>query len=214
MSSWRAFCHTIHLAALGIWAGAIALAAATAAVAFPTLKHMDVRIPSLPPGSESDHFRFAAGAVAQRVFNIGDIVAFGCAMLSALALLALVGAFKIPMKRPANALRALALTIAIASLAALLLVVTPSINAASEAHLAAVIAGNHEDAARHRAAVDDLHPLASMLMSIELVSVLIALLCGGWSLATGAQRSGAFAADAPNPSNPYPEPALLKRKSI
>lgn len=208
MSSWRAFCHTAHLTALGLWAGAITTSAATAAVAFPTLKALETRIGGLAPGFESDHYRFAAGAVAQRVFTIADIVAFACAMVAATTLLLLVAVFKIPPRRPATILRSMALAIAVASLAAMLLIVTPQINKASELHYAAAKAGDAPAAAQHKKAVDDLHPLASKLLMAEVVGVLVSLVVGAWSLASAAPPERLPSGTA----NPYPEPELLRRR--
>jgi hypothetical protein len=208
MSSWRAFCHTVHLASLGVWAGAVVMAGATAAVAFPTLRDLNVRVSGPAPGFEDDHFRFAAGAVAQRVFLIGDVISFACAMLSGVTLLALIAVFGISARRPATIVRALALGVALASLAAMLLIVTPRINAASVQHFAAAKSGDAAAAAIHKHAVADLHPLARNLLFAEIVAVLVSLVSGAWSLATSPEAVGSPA------SNPYPEPDLLRRTSV
>lgn len=208
MSSWKPFCIAVHLTALGLWAGAVAISGATAAVAFPKLKAMQVLIrePKVAPGFEDDHFRFAAGSVAQTVFLIADMVSFACAFAAAVTLLAMVVRLKLPTRRVSTYVRALAVGIALAALAASLFVVTPQINAAAAAHLQAVIAGDAPAAAAHRKAAADLHPFASVLLMLQFGGALIAAFVGAWSLSElpGQERSSQTSA--------YPEPDLLKRK--
>lgn len=193
------------------------MAGATAAVAFPTLKHFNtqfgstdethyrVLVTDLPAGTEPDQFRFVAGAVAQPVFLISDIVAFACAVVAAGTLMGLIVSRAVPRRRPATLVRSIALAIAVACLASSLIVVTPQIVQASRLHLAAAKAGDLAAAAKHKQAVDELHPLSGNLLAGELVGALVALLAGCWSLAQPADA-------APEPrKNPYPEPALRKR---
>ncbi len=211
MSSWRSFCIAVHLTCLGLWAGSVAIAGATAAVAFPKLHAMRVLIqePLLARGFEEEHFRFAAGGVAQTVFLIADMVSFACAFASAVTLLAMVVWLKLPVKRASTYVRAVALGVALASLAAMLFVVTPQINAAGAQHLAAAKAGDVGAAAVHRNAVDELHPLASILLGAEFLSALIALFAGAWSLGGSPE---VWAGESRARSNEYPEPDLLRRK--
>ena len=66
MSNWRGFVEGLHLSSLGLWAGSVIMSAATAAIAFPTMKQMGVRVPEIAPAFEGDSYRFAAGAVAAK----------------------------------------------------------------------------------------------------------------------------------------------------
>ena len=208
MSSWRPFCIAVHLTALGVWAGAVAISGVTAAVAFPKLKAMQVLIrePRVAPGFEDDHFRFAAGSVAQTVFLIADVLSFACAFAAAATLLAMVVWLKLPTRRVSTYVRALAVGIALAALAASLFVVTPQINAAAAQHLRAAIAGDAAASVVHRGAVADLHPLASALLMLQLVGALVAVFAGAWSLAELPMQERAIRGEA------YPDPDLLKRK--
>jgi hypothetical protein len=205
MSPWRSFLVCVHLASLGLWLGVSVGVVATAAIAFPAMKALGVRVTSLPESAENQH-RFVAGAVAQRVFLFGDTVAFACALLSAASMAGLLVAGVWPLRRPGTLVRALAMGVALASLASMLLIVTPSINAASRAHFAAAMAGDSAVAAEHARAVDDLHPMASALMLSMIVSVLIVLLGGLWAVARGG---GARDSDEPRRGS-LPEPALLR----
>ncbi len=211
MSSWRSFCIAIHLTSLGLWAGAIAISGAAAAVVFPTLRDMNVSVPGLSPMVEKDHFRFAAGAVAQRVFLITDILSFACALAAATSLLAMVVWLQVPVARSSMYIRALALGVALASLAAMLFVVTPQINTAAQLHLAAAKSGDLAAAALHRQAVDDLHPIASYLMGAEFFGALIAAFVGAWSVVASPAADKPSA--KPKPAE-YPEPDLLRNKRL
>lgn len=182
MSTWRAFCETLHLVVLGLWLGTLFAVGAAAAVIFPTTKALNVRLADFP-GDGADHYRIVAGRVAERVFLIGDAVMFPCALIAAATLGVLFAFHRIPVARPAAIIRSLAMGVALASFAALLLIVTPGINKGAQGHFAAAKMGDAAAAQMHRAAVDDLHPIATLLLFVEFVSIFIALVCGAWSLA-------------------------------
>jgi hypothetical protein len=206
--SWRSFCTALHLTCLGLWAGGVLISGATAAVAFPTLHEMNVHLPDIPDAFQGDAYRFTAGAVAQRVFLIADMLSFACAMIAGITLLALFFLGGLERNRPSTYVRALAYGIALASLAATLFVVTPSIAAASRDHLRAAKAGDTAAADLARRASADLHPLATNLLVAEFLGATLALFVG----ALAAARASV---PAPSPtvsgSPTYPEPALLKR---
>lgn len=211
MSPWRSLMITVHLASLGVWLGVTAGVAATAAIAFPTARDLGVRVVDLPETAASQH-RFVAGAIAERVFLFGDTVGFGCALLAAATMGALLTMGAWSARRPGTLVRALALGVALAAFASMLLIVTPGINAASKRHLSAARAGDVEAAATHAKAVDELHPLASRLMAAQAVGVLVVFVGGLWSI---SRRGGAAGDVEPVTSGSrLPTPALLKgRKS-
>ena len=208
MSTWRAFCETLHLVVLGLWLGTLVAVGAAAAVMFPAMKALNVRLVDFPGGAGdgSDHYRIAAGRIAERVFLVGDIIMFPCALIAAATLGVLIVFHRIPVARPAAIIRSLAMGVALASLAALLLIVTPGVNRGAQGHFAAAKIGDVAAAQKHMAAVDDLHPIATNLMTIEFLSVFIALACCAWSLARP------YAGMSPaRPSVPrYEEPALTR----
>lgn len=205
MSTWRAFCETLHLVALGLWLGTLVAVGAAAAVMFPAMKALNVRLADFP-GDGADHYRIAAGRIAERVFLVGDIIMFPCALIAAATLGVLLTIHRIPVARPAAIMRSLALGVALAALAALLLIVTPGINRGAQGHFAAARIGDVAAAQRHMAAVDDLHPIATNLMLVEFLGVFIALVCGAWSLARPTVRFG-----SPTTSESrYEEPALAR----
>ncbi|HMN41142.1 MAG TPA: hypothetical protein PKE29_09875 [Phycisphaerales bacterium] len=211
MSNWKPFCTAMHLTALGLWAGSVAMAAATAAVAFPTLKALGVELPSVGAAFQPDAYRFAAGAVAASVFFISDVVAFACAMIACVTLLVLMLGGHLGPRRPSTYVRALALGVAVASLAAILFVVTPGISAGAKGHLAAARAGDEKAAAMHKQAVDDLHPISTNLLAAEFASVLVALFLAAWAAGGGGPGEGPPGVSEADGRPAYPEPALRRR---
>ncbi len=208
MSNWKSLCTAMHLTALGLWAGSVAMAAATAAVAFPTLKTLGVQVPSVGAAFQSDAYRFAAGGVAANVFFISDVVAFVCALIACITLLGLMLGGHLGPRRPSTYVRGLALGVAVASLAAILFVVTPGISAGAKGHLAAARAGDEKAAAMHRKAVDDLHPISTNLIVAEFVSVLVSLFLGAWA---AAGSEGSRSPSGGSARAVYPEPNLRRR---
>jgi hypothetical protein len=207
MSTWRAFCETVHLVVLGLWLGVLIAVGATAAIVFPTMKSLGVRVPEIT-GDAADHYRIAGGMVAERVFLLGDAVMFPCGLIAAATLGCSFMFFRSRSGKGAAMLRAVALGIALASLAALLLVVTPAINSASAKHRAAAKIGDVPAAQAAMKAVDELHPTATNLMAAEAAAVLITLVAGAWSLARGREIGGPD--EIPAAASRYEDPALLK----
>jgi hypothetical protein len=207
MSSWRAFLEATHLTALGVWAGAVALAAANAGLAFPTMKAMGVRLPSVPEALAADDWRFVAGALAAKGFVAGDIAAFLCCLIAVLCFVGLLLMRRLE-QRAATIVRAAALSVALACLASMLFIITPQINAASAAHYAAALRADAAEAARHRAAVDELHRPAQWLMLAEILGVLTA----AWSGAYACARPLSEIRPSARRVSPYPEPDLLRKR--
>lgn len=178
------------------------MSAAVAAISFPLMKAMDVRIPGLI--LEDRHHRFAAGALAQRTFLIADIISFSCAMAAGATMLVMIAVHKSISRRLATIIRGVGLSVAIAALGAMLFVVTPQINAATRLHMEAARVGNATAALAHSKAVDDLHPMATGLLLAQIVAVLVTLFAGAWSAAASTSPSAS--------GSPYPEPELRRKK--
>lgn len=185
MRSWRSFCEALHLTALGLWLGVLVAVGGAAAVIFPTMKSMHIRLEDFK-GDPADHWLIAAGQVAQRLFLLGDIAMFICSLLTVLTLGTLAVFLGGMARRGVMLIRALAVGVALASFASTLLIVAPGISTASRAHWEAARIGDDAASAKHSAAARELHPLASNLMAVEAVALLIALWAAGWSLASGA----------------------------
>lgn len=182
MNAWKAFCDTVHLAALGIWAGFLGATAALAANVFPIMKQLDPMLPGYAKYPH-EHWKIAAGSVAQRGFLILDIVQFVCAVLTVGTLGCMLALFGLPKRRPATIVRACAIGLALAGAAGSIIIVSPQLNTAIRMKWAAAAAGDAAAVAAHGAAVDQLHPISSRLLVGTLVCVLVALCSGLWATA-------------------------------
>jgi hypothetical protein len=206
MTGWKAFCETVHLGALGIWAGFLGATVAFAANVFPIMKGLN---PSLPEYAKypQDHWKIAAGSVAQRGFLISDIVQFVCAILAVGTLGCLIALFGLPRRRTSTIVRACTLGLALACAASSIIIVSPQLNAAIRLKWAAAAAGDLAAVARHGEVVDLLHPISSKLLGGALVCVVLAFFSGLWGTCRGRAETGERAASA---TGRYEEPALLK----
>ncbi len=212
MTPWHRFTQMAHLVSLGLWLGTVVMSSAAAAVIFPTLKRLDARLPAYE-AYDGPHWLLAAGEVAERVFLIGDLVQFPCAIVAVVTLGLLIGVFRVRGPRVSLALRVLGLTVAAAALAAQLLIVSQAMNRAVTLYRAAALAGETETALRHQAAFNDLHPIARILMATVMVSVLVALAAGAWGAggARDAEANGSGTPASPPADEPrLEEPRLLK----
>lgn len=178
----RAIIECTHITSLAIWLAATLGATLTAALAFPILKSLHPTLPDYP-SFQDQHYLIAAGSVAQRGFLIADLVQFPASIIAVITLAVPVVFMNAPIKRPAGIVRMLTVAVALAACASLLLIVTPQLTAATQAHWAAMKAGDAAAVARHKASVDEIHPVASRLTGTMAISVLIALIAAVWSLA-------------------------------
>lgn len=179
---------SIHLLALGVWAGLLLMVGATAAVTFPKLAALDVRIPGFE-GYDAEHHRIAAGQVMNLAFTVSDWLGLAC-------LLVATGCFGVVLRLrrkqrgvvgPALVLRIVALVaVAILSLFSTF-AFRPSLNASFENLWAAAEAGENERAIEIRDKLAPRHAKASFLLTTQLALVLIAGLAGGFDAASQAE---------------------------
>lgn len=204
MSTWRAFCEAVHAVALALWLGFVVAAGAFAAMVFGVSKGLSPRLPEYEAYT-GEHYLIIGGKMAQTVFFAADVVQFACSMLAVVTLIAL---FKIrgdEARRPAMVIRASSLVVAVASVAALLVIVNPKLTTTTRLYWEAAKAGKMAEVEALRAVAADTHPYASALMVTTAIMVLAALVSGIWSIA--APQPVAAAASR---GERLPEPALLR----
>jgi hypothetical protein len=177
---------TVHLAALGVWVGAVGMTAAVAAIIFPQMNELDPDLPGFA-SYPSEHGVIAAGWVMARVFMILDWVQLAAAGLAFLTLLVRVvvrGAA--PMRWTAARL---ALTVASAGLLLwYLLAVAQPMNADLVGFWQAAQAGDVERADALRASFDERHPTASRALGSLMLAALATLIVGGLAATRPADR--------------------------
>lgn len=182
----RRILETIHLTALALWLGGLAMTGVLAAIIFPTMKELDPSLPAYAP-YEGEHWRIAAGKVANTGFLVIDAVGIG-ALLVSLAMLGALGLWRwLDFSKPATILRLVALGAAIATMAWSLGVLRPRMQENLTAFWQAARAGDNEAADRHQAAFSADHPRASLTMTVQFVTVGWAFVAGCFG-ATGSPR--------------------------
>lgn len=157
---------------LGVWFAAIVGAGAMAALAFPTLRELDPSVPAYQL-YEGPHWSLAAGVLAERGFRLSDRVQVVCAVL------ALLLAWCLPRdgSRTAGRLAVACLALATGGLVYQLGLLRPRMDEHVVAYRVEAREGRAEDAARHKAAFDALHPSASRALSFTALAVAGAIVC-------------------------------------
>ncbi len=183
MGTWRAFCETIHLVALGLWVGTLAMTGAAAAILFPTIRGLR---PTLPDYARytGEHWLIAAGHVVQRLFLLCDTIQFGCATVASASLAVLYLRLRLEWRRPASFARLGGLLVAMGVLFYQFFFLVPGMNRHLTAYWIAAQTGDNATALVHKAAFDADHPTATGLLVSGTLAVLVALVAGAWSAAT------------------------------
>lgn len=163
----------LHAAVLGLWAGSLAMAALTAAVAFPTMKRLDPSLPAYQAMPEG-HWSIAAGHVANQVLTaaVWGQVVFAAGALLSFAASGRAGSPRGAVLRAAHGLLVLVAAVLVAFHASSL---QPRMQQNVRAYWAAAEAGRTDEALGHKNAFDADHPLASRVMGATLVLVLASM---------------------------------------
>ncbi len=178
-SRWLGPLDTLHAAAAGIWIGSVGMVGTLAAIAFPTMKKLNPTVPEF--AAVGDHWKIAAGSVANKMFVVADSVSLACCLIC-LATLGFGLAIRVKRGREhaRSALwlfRALVMTIAAGCLAFQLFVLAPRMAANIHTFWDAARAGDVPAATAAQAAFDADHPTAS--------NVIFTMFAGAFALLVG-----------------------------
>ena len=195
---------------LCVWLGAVVCSGTFAATVFPTMKAIDPRLPAFEK-YEGPHYLIAGGKLAQKIFLLADIAQFACGW-SRLRRCCACSSCSARTRSAAGRATSSAPFRSRSRSPALpgeIIVVGPALNGALRLYWAAAEAGDNVLAAKHKAGVDDLHPIASWLLSGAAISLLIAFVAGLWTITRPWEKVG----DAGPSASPYPEPTLLRKST-
>ncbi|MFK7883039.1 MAG: hypothetical protein AB8F26_02505 [Phycisphaerales bacterium] len=179
---------TVHIAALGVWTGALVGAGISAAVVFPTVRDLDPALPEYT-AYEGPHWMLSAGMIASRVFLITDIIQFVCACLAVVGFGLAVFVGK-PARNWGLFLRALLLGLAFLAVSYHLLMLMPAMQSDLRQYWNAALAGDTATAEQFRQAFSDRHQSASRSIGGTALATLGALIAGVWMLAGNAKGLG------------------------
>ncbi len=203
MPRLRPLLESVHIFTLAIWGGSLAFTAVTAAVAFPTMRKLDPRLPEFA-AYEGEHWRIAAGHIANRLFLINDMVQLAGVLVTLLTF----GLLLLTTKRAAAGvlwpyvLRAVLLSAASILVAYQLFILAPRMQTNLQAFWDAARAGDAARAEALRSAFEVDHPTASNVLVATGVCVLLSLLTAAWSAA----------ASPTTPAGELESPALLRKR--
>ncbi|MCB9848951.1 MAG: hypothetical protein H6814_11105 [Phycisphaeraceae bacterium] len=187
MNRNRAIAETVHLSALGLWLGAIGVAGAAAAVAFPTMRELDPVLGAYAafPG---EHWPIAAGEVMFKVFQITDFVALVCVVLVAGTLVLAVTAGGLSVRRLSAKLR---VAVAIALLVTqgwMMFVLMPRMVHNVGEFWSLARAGETDRAVEYRALFNEDHPKSRRTFETLMVFIVVSVAATGASLTDGKKR--------------------------
>ncbi|MFO0832148.1 MAG: hypothetical protein U0637_09915 [Phycisphaerales bacterium] len=172
--------HALHVCALGVWTGAIAMTAGAAAVIFPTVKQLTPHVPRYAAVPDEGHWLLLAGNVASRVFAVSDKVQLGCAAVTLVTAVVLARARGFHGALAGKA-RAAALICALLLVTYYLAVLVPRMTAHLHEHWRLSEAGEVEQARVHENAFKNDHPTSSRVLAATAACTLVALLLGAGS---------------------------------
>lgn len=181
----------LHIAAVGLWAGSLAMSGVAAALIFPGMKRLS---PTLPEYAQytGDHWMIAAGMIAARQFAVLAWVEAALALVAVGSLLLLVASGRTRLSLML-VLRILGIGAVTAILVFQAFFLQPRMDRHMHAHWDAARQGDNEAAVASKNAFTADHPLASGLMQARLGLLLACLLAGVWSVranASPARTSG------------------------
>lgn len=175
MTTGAKLCSAIYWLALTLWVGVLVAAAVAAATTFTVLPKLGLTIESFGALPSVEHGRIAAGKVMEPIFTFVDI---GQAVTGGIVLLMVLlqsFVFRVSLRRVANVVRVTAIVIAAGLFAWRAAALTPGMNRELRAYWSAAEAGDAPGASTHRAAFNEMHPVASDLFSATLALLVIAV---------------------------------------
>jgi len=187
---WLGVLESLHAGAAGIWVGCVGTVGTLAAIAFPTMKKLNPTVPEF--AAVGDHWKIAAGSVANKMFVVADSVSLACCLLCILTLgLSLFTRAKLGREHARTglwAVRTLVMTVAAGCLAYQLFILSPRMSANIHQFWDMARTGQVEAANKAQAAFDADHPTASNVIVTMFASAFL-LLVGSLVESTAGART-------------------------
>jgi hypothetical protein len=170
---------TLHLLALAIWMGSVAMSGLFAAIIFPTMRTLDPTLAQYPLYT-GDHSMLAAGRIASKVFLSVDTIQFVCSAIAmgGFIVMLLTGYSLNTLSRVA---RSFLISCALAMLSYHLLILMPGMYEDLRAYWEAAALGNTALADTHKDAFAAMHSSSSRSIGLTTLFVLLAFVFGVWT---------------------------------
>jgi hypothetical protein len=177
----------VHLVALSIWLGAVAMSGVVAAIVFPLMREVE---PTLGAYADygGDHSVLAGGLVASRVFFAVDFIQFVCGSL-ALLTIAIMMASGYSLNTVARVFRVIVLCTTLALLSYHLVIFMPKLQQILSAYWSLAQMGDTAQADAFKDRFLASHAAASRILGTLTIAVLINLILAGWTLTASKKDS-------------------------
>jgi hypothetical protein len=178
-----------HLVSAAVWLGALLGAGGSAAMLFPAMRALRPRLEDFA-GYPGEHWKLAAGQVAQKLFVACDTVQLLCAGVCFLTLGLVLSRMKKEGGRARGGMlvRALALTVAMGLVCYQLFVLGPRMYANSREYWDSARAGEVERANAAQAAFAKDHPTSTNVLGGTATAVLMLIVSGAWVQGGGREH--------------------------
>jgi hypothetical protein len=172
----RGWIDVLHVAALGVWLGAVVMAGYAAARIFPMVKALDPRLADYG-GYAGDHWLLLAGKVANSVLAGADVVQVVAAFVAVVTLVVATTG-----RTPTASLVARWATVLLVMgcLAYNLMVLRPRMSRNAEAYWSSALHGDNEGARTFQAAFTADHPAATRTMAGTACCLLLCIGAMSW----------------------------------
>lgn len=176
LTAYRFF-NSIYWLALSLWLGALVMVTITAAVIFPTMRHLNVTIPDIAEsGFLDDHWRIAAGHMMEILFLVLDLTQLICATVVLFVTALQFTILGVSLRRFTHVVRIIAAVIAAGCVCWHVFGLSPRMNRHLRAYWDAAIAGDTPAARVHQQAFDDAHPQAARLLGTTATFVALVII--------------------------------------
>jgi hypothetical protein len=187
----------VHLAALAVWLGSVAMSGVVAAIVFPLMRTLEPTLAAYPE-YEGDHALLAAGRIASKVFFTVDMVQFVCGSL-ALATLLIMIMSGYSLNTMARVLRMIVLFATLALLSYHIFFFMDGLQKTLQGYWHFAAEGNTMQADQFKELFLESHSAASRILGAMALLVLINIGLAGWTLT--ATNSGSTSAKRKNNVN-------------
>jgi hypothetical protein len=170
----------IHLLALSIWLGSVAMSGVVAAIVFPLMRTLDPTLASYS-AYEGDHSLLAAGRIASKVFFTVDAIQFVCGSL-ALATLLIMVISGYSLNTMARVLRMIVLCTTLALLSYHLFFFMNGLQETLQGYWHFAEIGETAQADSFKDRFLESHSAASRILGALAVMVMINIFIAGWTL--------------------------------
>lgn len=164
--------HAIVTAAIAIWLSSVVASGFAAAIAFPAMKKLNVRIPAYE-AFDGEHWRIAGGKIGWAVFTASDFVQ------PTMALIAAIGLLLIRPRDCAPRWAAIARLFLVAAGIAMFLwyaaMVRFPMEHALDGFWTSIDAAKYDEARKFQSDFDALHPASSRILTSIAFTMLLAL---------------------------------------